>query len=259
MNRIESYNWMPRVSAPPRPMHAPIRERFPLGQFDIKPQINVSAPINLGLGSLPLSIGLFAASGASFLIGSQVKNVKGITDIAGIIAAGLGVLNLVAGEFKPAAGPKTQKYGSETGPSAPVRFPVEQQVPNQPMGILRENLELVMNPDQPNTGGDVRNNWQDQDFEFVVRNREGVARSFCAGLVIYDSDQKLVYRTPAGASRKCYTVAGNDVLSDALTAPSFNFWTPQSVTVAVELFRNMNDPAPFMASDFIGIKVSYAG
>jgi len=230
-----------------------------LSQFDIKPQINVSAPINLGLGSLPLSIGLFAASGAAFLIGSQVKNVKGITDIAGIIAAGLGVANLVAGEIKPTPGPQTQKYGSETGPAAPVRFPEQQQIPNLPAGVLSENLDLVMNPEQPNTGGVVRNNWQDQSFEFVVRNREGVARSFCAGLVIYDADQKLAYRTPAGAPRKCFTIAGNDVISDALTAPAFNFWFPQSITVAVELFRNINDPAPFMTSEFIGIKVSYAG
>jgi len=89
------------------------------GLVELRPEVHAPVSINLGLGSLPLSIGLFAASGAAFLIGSQVRSVKGVTDIAGILAAAGGVLNLVLGGPKaaeaaapPAAAPANAPPGS---------------------------------------------------------------------------------------------------------------------------------------------------
>lgn len=247
----------------PTPIPVPIARRRPAlsegGLFDIKPQINAPVSISLGLGSLPLSIGLFAASGASFLVGSQVPNVKGITDILGIAAAGLGVANIIAGELKKPEGPPPPPETRALGPDSPPRFSQELQIPVAAPGILAENLSVQVDPFQGATGGGTRNNWQAQEFEFTVRNNEPVTRAFCLGLAIYDSDQSLVYKTPVGPSRKCFSVGAFGVITEKLTAPAFKFWTPRVVTVAVDVFRSMNDQAPIMTSEPIGIKVGYVG
>lgn len=245
----------------PRPVFVQLAGRKRLSQgglFEIKPQVNAPVSISLGLGSLPLSIGLFAASGASFLIGSQVKSIKPVTDIIGVAAAGFGVLNLVMGgpkEAGPTPPPATREYGAD----APPRFSEEQQIPIAPPRELSEILSVQLDPYQNGTGGDTRNNWQDQEFEFTARNNDSVTRSFCAGLAVYDSSMDLVYRAPSSGGRECFSVGAYEVITGRLTAPAFKFWTPQVVTVAVELFRNKFDEAPFMITDAIGIKVGYVG
>lgn len=91
-----------------------------MGQININP--NIQAPINIGLGSLPLSVGLFAGSGMALLIGSQVKSVRSYTTVASIGLAVIGALNLImpkgdAAPAAPATGPVAP--GQTSGPIAP--------------------------------------------------------------------------------------------------------------------------------------------
>ncbi len=76
-----------------------------MGQIQINP--NIQAPINIGLGSLPLSLGLFAGSGMALLIGSQAPSIRTITTITSIGLAALGALNLLAPKEAPASAPPT--------------------------------------------------------------------------------------------------------------------------------------------------------
>ncbi len=73
-----------------------------LGQIQFSP--HVEAPITIELGSLPLSIGLFAGSGVSFLVGTQVPSIRMVTTIAGVALAGFGVINLFFPKKKPGEG-----------------------------------------------------------------------------------------------------------------------------------------------------------
>lgn len=91
-----------------------------MGQIQINP--NIQAPINIGLGSLPLSLGLFAGSGMALLIGSQTPSLRTLTTITSIALAGLGALNLIVPkEVPPPAPPTTQMVtpGQSSGPIAP--------------------------------------------------------------------------------------------------------------------------------------------
>lgn len=92
-----------------------------LGQIQINP--NISAPITLGLGSLPLSLGLFAGSGMALVIGSQAPSLRTLTTIASIGLATLGTLNLLMPKDAPApAGPPTTTAvtpGQSSGAIAP--------------------------------------------------------------------------------------------------------------------------------------------
>lgn len=100
------------VARPPRPAFVPVRRRPLMSQgiVDLRPQVNAPISVQFGLGQLPLSLGMFAGSAASFLIGSQVPSAKGITNVLGIGLAILGVGNLLLGDLKPA----------EAAPGAPV-------------------------------------------------------------------------------------------------------------------------------------------
>ena len=92
-----------------------------MGQIQINP--NIQAPINIGLGSLPLSLGLFAGSGMALLIGSQAPSIRTLTTITSIGLAFLGALNLILPKEVPApAGPPTTTAvtpGQSSGPIAP--------------------------------------------------------------------------------------------------------------------------------------------
>lgn len=104
----------------PIPYQGPARRRD-LGQIQINP--NIQAPINLSLGSLPLSIGLFAGSGMALLLGSQVKSIQPYTVAAAVALAGFGVVNLIIPKDAPPApsgppSPSTVTPGSTSGPIA---------------------------------------------------------------------------------------------------------------------------------------------
>ena len=93
-----------------------------MGQIQINP--NIQAPINIGLGSLPLSLGLFAGSGMALLIGSQAPSIRTLTTITSIGLAFLGALNLIVPKETTAApaGPPTTTAvtpGQASGPIAP--------------------------------------------------------------------------------------------------------------------------------------------
>lgn len=92
-----------------------------MSQIQINP--NIQAPINIGLGSLPLSLGLFAGSGMALLIGSQAPGIRPVTTIAALILGGLGTLNLLAPKGAPVpSGPPTTTPvtpGQSSGAIAP--------------------------------------------------------------------------------------------------------------------------------------------
>lgn len=95
-----------------------------MGQININP--NVQVPISIGLGSLPLSVGLFAGSGMALLIGSQVPSIRTFTTIASIGLAGLGALNLIMPKDggAPAATPTTAPVAPGQS-SAPIQATAE--------------------------------------------------------------------------------------------------------------------------------------
>lgn len=103
----------------------PLAGLQPMGQVEFKPEINV--PISLELGALPLSLGLFAGSGVSFLVGAQAPGTKPWSTYAGIALAGLGVANLVFGgrgeAAASAAAPSPAGPGIEVGPPLAVSPP----------------------------------------------------------------------------------------------------------------------------------------
>jgi hypothetical protein len=105
----------------PVPYQQTYQARPQMGQIQINP--NISAPINIGLGSLPLSLGLFAGSGMALLIGSQAPSIRTVTTITSIGLAVLGALNLLAPkDVPPPAGPPTTTAvtpGQSSGPVAP--------------------------------------------------------------------------------------------------------------------------------------------
>jgi hypothetical protein len=85
----------------PIPYQQAHRPQPALGQIQINP--NIQAPISIGLGSLPLSVGLFAGSGMALIIGSQVPEARGVTTLVSVGLAGLGVLNLLMPKGAPPA------------------------------------------------------------------------------------------------------------------------------------------------------------
>lgn len=95
-----------------------------IGQgIDISPQVNV--PINVGLGSLPVVLGAFVASGAAFLVGWQVPGIRGITNIIGVALAGFGVVNVFLPKG-PGAGPDGGSITPAGGQGGSISPPIQE-------------------------------------------------------------------------------------------------------------------------------------
>lgn len=99
-------------------------------KVDFRPDVRVQAPINIELGGLPLSIGMFLGSGLAFLVRPQLQ--EGLPKTAALIlGAGLavaGITNLVlpkaqaappAAAPTPAAASAVPTTTTPTAPSAP--------------------------------------------------------------------------------------------------------------------------------------------
>ncbi len=72
--------------------YRPARRKPMISQIEISPQIN--APINIGLGSLPIVIGSFAGAVVMFVLGGQAPSLKPFTLVAGLGLAAFGAFNL---------------------------------------------------------------------------------------------------------------------------------------------------------------------
>jgi hypothetical protein len=110
---------VPLVSA-----YRPAAPRRP-GMSQIEVPVTVDAPISVGLGALPLTIGLFAASGVSFLVGSQIPGARGITTVLGVLFAGGGVANLFLGAPSEAKAATTPPPSLPGGDDVVVSPPIE--------------------------------------------------------------------------------------------------------------------------------------
>ncbi len=74
--------------------------RQKLSQIDIRPEIN--APINIGLGSLPIVIGSFTGAVVVFLLGNQAPSLKPFTTVVSVGLAGFGIFNLFSSDVSAA-------------------------------------------------------------------------------------------------------------------------------------------------------------
>jgi len=114
---------------PPLPLRPKLGRR--MGQMvafdpkvDFKPDVNVQVPVNVELGGLPLSIGLFLGSGLSFLLRPQLPEGFAKTT-ALVLGAGLavaGITNLILPKAHAAAPSAPAAPGSApttTAPTAP--------------------------------------------------------------------------------------------------------------------------------------------
>lgn len=119
---------------PPLPLRPKLSRR--MGQMvafdpkvDFNPDVKVQVPVNVELGGLPLSVGLFLGSGLSFMLRPQLPEGFAKTT-ALVIGAGLavaGITNLIlpkASAAAPAATPapapsSTPTTNAPTAPSAP--------------------------------------------------------------------------------------------------------------------------------------------
>lgn len=93
-------------------------------KVDFRPDVKITTPINVELGGLPLSVGLFLGSGLSFLVRPQLPDGWPKT-AALVLGAGLavaGITNLVMPKAQAQAAPAAAAPGSvptTTAPSAP--------------------------------------------------------------------------------------------------------------------------------------------
>lgn len=117
-----------------RPRFVPLKPIGTMGQvvsFDpkveFKPDVKVQAPIQIELGGLPLSIGLFLGSGLAFLVRSQLSPGAPQT-VALLAGAGLavgGITNLLAPKAQAAAIPTpSSAIPTTTAPTGPSGAPI---------------------------------------------------------------------------------------------------------------------------------------
>lgn len=101
---------------------SPAKSRMGDDLVKLSPNINVSpnvsVPINLDLGGLPLSVGLFVGSGAIFLFRTALPEgwAKDLTLALGGLTAAAGVVNLL---LPKASAAPTASASTNTPPSAP--------------------------------------------------------------------------------------------------------------------------------------------
>lgn len=89
----------------------------------VNPNIDVKAPINIELGSLPLSLGLFVGSGVAFLSRTSLPEGWPQT-VAALSGAGLavaGIANLVLKKPAPAEAPKAGPVSTNPQVTSPVQ------------------------------------------------------------------------------------------------------------------------------------------
>lgn len=115
---------------------------FGLGQWvEIKPQVKVEAPVEIGLGSLPLSVGLFAGSGLVVLIRPALPKgwPQGAALVVGSGLAVAGIINLILPKAEAAGAYAPSKPGapapSGPPPSAPGRAAAEEAPAFTPSAI----------------------------------------------------------------------------------------------------------------------------
>jgi hypothetical protein len=208
--------------------------------------------------NLALSSALIGGVLTSYFISETLSDHWKPAAYAGAVAG------IAAGLFflfqEPAAPPAITPTGSNI---LPPKAPQNQQVPNEPPGWLANRLNVQLDPRQDRTGGTVRNMLIDQPFAFSIRNQDTKQdATFFVGLDIRDSDGAIVFQSkpePSEVGMKMMTVPAGDVKSETLTTNPINFWTPQTVTVGVSLYRNRDDATPFMSSEPIAIKMVYPG
>ncbi len=116
-SRYSPPTWRPQMA-----QSSPFVEVKP--NVNINPNVAVSAPINLELGGLPLSIGLFAGAGLAFIVRGGVPEgwPKTVAMFTGVGLAVGGIVNLIVSKKAAAPGPAAPAPGAPPPPpsAAPV-------------------------------------------------------------------------------------------------------------------------------------------
>jgi hypothetical protein len=175
-------------------------------------------------------------------------------------AAVAGIATSVYFLFQPSSEAPAAQEAPTGSLILPPTVPAGQEAPNVSPGWLAQMLMVQLDPRQDRTGGVTRSMLTDQQYAFSVRNQSNKALGFFAGLDIRDSDGAVLFKSPAEPTvvgRKMFSIPGGGVISDILTSPPINFWLPQTVTVAIQLFRRRDDAEPFMESAAIPIKMTF--
>jgi hypothetical protein len=133
-----------------------------LGQFRIEPTVNVSpevrveAPISIELGSLPLSVGLFAGSGIVFLMRTALPKgwPKTVALVTGGGLAAAGIINLFRGKVAAAttgAAPGAPGLPPSAAPSSPAGGITAQETQPSMAAAFDSVIGTIVSPSEGST------------------------------------------------------------------------------------------------------------
>ena len=101
------------VAPAPRP-YRPARRR-PLGQIEVRPEINAPVDIGIDLGTLPILIGSLGGAVVIYLLGRQIPGIRPLPTLAALGLAGFGIMHLFTTPAE-AATPPEEVPGSAAPP-----------------------------------------------------------------------------------------------------------------------------------------------
>lgn len=224
--------------------------------------------ISAGLKNVVQSVGIGAIGAcAMYASGILPDPVKELAMIGGVGLIGYGVYSLFTGGTPPVPPPTTENPYVTPG----------SEVPNLPVHQMQQKISIVINPDQPMTGGKVARsshigtNW---GYDYTVENYLPKPIEFFAGIAVYEADStRPLWVTPTSAPggnhREPQRVPAATKLSNGLTMPgkaSFNLkvdglpiWWAESVGVEIQLFESRDAALPFLTSASIPVTYMFGG
>lgn len=143
-----------------------------------------------------------------------------------------------------------------------------EQFPQVSPGALGEALTVFVDPMQPNTGGQKRFPWADQEYEVFLKNETKSKRSFYVGAAVSGEGSDVAYRSP-----KVHPVYGRKLVELApagqngseefvkIKVPDTEAKAYTPTAVWFELYRQRDDdirnPGPFYTSESIPIAFGF--
>lgn len=231
------------------------RPRLAQPWVEVKPQVTIEQPkieapinISLGLGGLPLSIGLFAGSGVSFLIRSAVPQgwPQTVATVAGVALALGGVGNLIFPKAPPAPAPAAAPAGPPppppppSGAAAPENKPAGYVPPSVP-AFTRVQIEMISPaPDQEisHTGTFFGIGTPKIPVQLRLYNPTAESVSFNLEFEWDETPSLMGYNQSPSHGSKAFqvTLAPNEERNDSFDLPMV-VWLSNATTVALELYK----------------------
>lgn len=217
---------------------------------------------NFDISRIPPAAILGGASIATLVLSGIVpEGAQPFVTIGGI---GLGILSLLVLFGGDAVSAEEQSRRIREAP--PSRPPAGEEAPVLPPGRLVEEIVVTFDPEQPATGGTTRSMFTSQSYAVSIGNNLGRTVVMYAGLRITDGDQEKVFQTDPRL-RQITTIPTRQAVIGRLSVPPASGFLrggvitpfPQTVSVEVELFRELFSAEPFLRSQAIPIKYSFIG